>query len=194
MRDRALQSSLLQSLQHVSGREPSLRRDVTCSVKRQVLLQLAQSLAVARSVAELEICCSWQALAEFVTKARLGAYEKSRNDPNADAVSSLSPYIHFGQLAPGRCALEAGKMKTSAKVSSMLRALILDGCLFMFVLTVTYCVISMPALSHVLMRCNLRCRSMSAVLWQAAVDGFLEEIIVRRELADNFCYVRRCAQ
>jgi len=57
-----------------------------------------------------------QALTEFVTKARLGAYEKSRNDPNADAVSSLSPYIHFGQLAPARCALEAGKMKTSCKV------------------------------------------------------------------------------
>lgn len=27
-------------------------------------------------------------------------------------------------------------------------------------------------------------------LRQAAVDGFLEELIVRRELADNFCFVR----
>ena len=29
---------------------------------------------------------------------------------------------------------------------------------------------------------------------QGAVDGFLEEIIVRRELADNFCYVRSCSK
>ena len=29
---------------------------------------------------------------------------------------------------------------------------------------------------------------------QAAVDGFLEEIIVRRELADNFCYVSSSAR
>ncbi len=66
-------------------------------------------------------CCLWQALEEFVTKARLGSYEKSRNDPNADAVSSLSPYIHFGQLAPARCALDAGKMKTSCKVRKTLK-------------------------------------------------------------------------
>jgi len=26
------------------------------------------------------------------------------------------------------------------------------------------------------------------------VDGFLEEIIVRRELADNFCYVSSCGE
>lgn len=27
-----------------------------------------------------------------------------------------------------------------------------------------------------------------AALAQAAVDGFLEELVIRRELADNFCF------
>lgn len=57
-----------------------------------------------------------QSLEQFLTKARLGVYEKQRNDPNADAISGLSGYIHFGQLAAARCALEAGKHKNDSKV------------------------------------------------------------------------------
>ena len=56
-----------------------------------------------------------QSLQQFLTKARLGVYESKRNDPNADAVSGLSGFIHFGQLAPARCALEAGKHKKTSK-------------------------------------------------------------------------------
>ena len=52
----------------------------------------------------------------FLTKARLGHYDSKRNDPNADAVSGLSGYFHFGQLAPQRAALEAGKHRNSSKV------------------------------------------------------------------------------
>lgn len=64
----------------------------------------------------------------------LGVYDEGRNDPNQDAQSGLSPYLHFGQLSAARAALEA---------------------------------LDTP-------------RSKNR-------DAFLEEIIVRRELADNFC-------
>jgi deoxyribodipyrimidine photo-lyase len=54
----------------------------------------------------------------FLTKARLGHYDSKRNDPNADAVSGLSGYFHFGQLAPQRAALEAGKHRKTSKVGA----------------------------------------------------------------------------
>jgi len=67
---------------------------------------------------------------------RLPVYAERRNDPNADVTSRLSPYLHFGQLAPQRAALAALAAKGRAP---------------------------------------------------AGADAFLEELIVRRELADNFC-------
>ena len=45
----------------------------------------------------------------FVLARRLALYG-SRNDPNVpDALSGLSPYLHFGQLSAQRCPLEASK-------------------------------------------------------------------------------------
>lgn len=39
----------------------------------------------------------------FLTKERVDLYEKKRNDPGIPkALSNLSPYYHFGQLAPQR--------------------------------------------------------------------------------------------
>ncbi|MBP7053207.1 MAG: deoxyribodipyrimidine photo-lyase [Phycisphaerae bacterium] len=38
---------------------------------------------------------------------RLDDYAARRNDPNCDAQSHLSPYLHFGQLSPLRAALDA---------------------------------------------------------------------------------------
>ena len=75
-------------------------------------------------------------LEHFLTR-RLKYYEH-RNDPaKPQALSGLSPYLHFGQISAQRCALEARRYaKSSIK----------------------------------------------------AVDVFLEELIVRRELADNFCW------
>lgn len=66
----------------------------------------------------------------------LERYGAERNDPLKGAVSGLSPYLHFGQIAPQRVALavQAAPADPDAK------------------------------------------------------DSFLEELIVRRELADNFCY------
>uniref|UniRef100_A0A7S0UNI1 Deoxyribodipyrimidine photo-lyase n=1 Tax=Polytomella parva TaxID=51329 RepID=A0A7S0UNI1_9CHLO len=73
----------------------------------------------------------------FLTDRRIKAYDTLRNNPSCDAVSNLSPYFHFGQLAPQRAALEASKRRKTHP---------------------------------------------------AAIDSFLEELVVRRELADNFCH------
>ncbi len=77
----------------------------------------------------------FKALQQFL-EHKLRSYDRFRNDPTIDGTSNLSPYLHFGQIAPQRVALEVGK---------------LSG------------------------------------LYTDAVSSFLEELIVRRELADNFC-------
>eukprot|EP00210_Caulerpa_lentillifera_P007623 g7280.t2 len=65
-------------------------------------------------------------------------YASSRNNPTLpEAQSGLSPYLHFGFLAPQRAALEAQKHEHQFKDS---------------------------------------------------VNQFLEELIIRRELSDNFCH------
>lgn len=66
---------------------------------------------------------------------RLRGYAVRRNNPCQDAQSGLSPYFHFGQLAPQRAALAVSRADAP----------------------------------------------------QEDRDAFLEELIVRRELADNFC-------
>jgi len=74
----------------------------------------------------------------FLTKERLSLYGSKRNDPTMpSAQSNLSPYLHSGQLAPQRAALEALPFKNSYKES---------------------------------------------------VDSFLEELIIRRELSDNYVF------
>ena len=46
----------------------------------------------------------------FLTANRLKLYSDKRNDPATPQVlSDLSPYLHYGQLAPQRAALEAAK-------------------------------------------------------------------------------------
>jgi deoxyribodipyrimidine photo-lyase len=76
-----------------------------------------------------------RALRRFIEK-KLCSYDALRNDPTEEGQSNLSPYLHFGQLAPQRVAL--------AVMGSSMRA---------------------------------SCR-----------QAFLEELIVRRELSDNFCF------
>ena len=67
---------------------------------------------------------------------RLSSYNEKRNDPNANSVSDMSPYLHFGQISAQRMALEILK--------------------------------SYPG--------------------SPDTGAFLEELIVRRELSDNFCH------
>jgi deoxyribodipyrimidine photo-lyase len=75
-------------------------------------------------------------LADFAA-TRLPVFAERRNDPNAEATSGLSPYFHFGQLAPQRAVLRVLAARSRAP---------------------------------------------------AGADAFLEEAVVRRELADNFCW------
>jgi deoxyribodipyrimidine photo-lyase len=99
-----------------------------------------KSLKIDRSVPEVDWLIPGEKAAakildHFLT-TKLSAYSSKRNDPNEDAVSHLSPYLHFGQISAQRVALEVRKQKVS----------------------------------------------------KASKDDFLEELIVRRELSDNFCY------
>lgn len=79
------------------------------------------------------------ALHEFI-ESKLTTYAEKRNDPNEDAQSNLSPYLHFGQLAAQRVALEVEEATRKDL-----------------------------GLQH-------------------SANVFLEELIVRRELSDNFCH------
>ena len=42
-------------------------------------------------------------------KNKLSLYDKQRNDPNADVLSDMSPYLHFGQISPLDIALQVGR-------------------------------------------------------------------------------------
>ncbi len=66
----------------------------------------------------------------------LKSYADSRNDPNKNALSNLSPYLHFGQISAQRVVLEVQKSRKKKQ----------------------------------------------------SRDAFLEELIVRRELSDNYCF------
>jgi len=52
-------------------------------------------------------------LREFIAD-KLSTYPNMRNDPNTDAVSQMSPYLHFGQISPLYIALEVLKAKNKA--------------------------------------------------------------------------------
>ncbi len=101
--------------------------------------QLRKVVKVDRSVGEI----TWiepgeraarRSLRDFLEN-RLASCYGSRNDPVRNGQSNLSPYFHFGQLAPQRAALVAQRFDENLK----------------------------------------------------ALDSFMDELIVRRELSDNFC-------
>ena len=100
---------------------------------------LLRSMKVDRSVGPVD----WESgeaaahgyLERFLERGLKG-YGQERNDPNHNAQSGLSPYLHFGMLSPKGAVLGA------------------------------------------LARRRLHPES---------VDNFIEELVVRRELADNFC-------
>jgi len=75
-----------------------------------------------------------QCMTRFI-ETKLAGYDTRRNRPEIDGQSDLSPYLHFGHLAPQRLALGVQKAD--------------DG--------------------------------------KGSAASFLEELIVRRELSDNFC-------
>lgn len=95
-----------------------------------------------------------EALKEFLSR-RIDKYASFRNDPNCEAQSGLSPYLHFGQISSLRVALEVIKIsKCQPQILNSTKMPNLDG----------------------------------KTSVQASVDALLEEMIVRKELADNFCF------
>lgn len=61
-------------------------------------------------------------LRDFVAR-KLSGYAEGRNDPNRDALSGLSPYLHFGQISPLEVALEvmsAGGYGTEAFLEELI--------------------------------------------------------------------------
>ncbi|XP_018012197.1 deoxyribodipyrimidine photo-lyase-like [Hyalella azteca] len=55
-------------------------------------------------------------LASFCSQ-RLKKFADKRNDPNEDALSNLSPWIHFGQISAARCVLEVQQQNKSCRSS-----------------------------------------------------------------------------
>ncbi len=102
--------------------------------------EVLRSMPIDREVPEVdwlvpgEIAAS-DAMSKFISE-RLQRYDPDRNAPDRKGQSDLSPYLHFGHLAPQRLALEV--LESDANPASK--------------------------------------------------KAFLEELIVRRELADNFCF------
>ncbi|XP_040284355.1 deoxyribodipyrimidine photo-lyase-like isoform X2 [Bufo bufo] len=102
------------------------------------------SLEVDRTVKEVEWAkpgskAGMNTLHSFISE-RLKFFNSDRNNPNRRALSSLSPWFHFGQLSVQRAILEVQKYRSKYKES---------------------------------------------------VDSFVEEAVVRRELADNYCYYNK---
>jgi deoxyribodipyrimidine photo-lyase len=86
---------------------------------------------------------------------RLSDYGEARNDPNEDGQSGLSPYLHYGHIAPQRVALAA--LSTVGEPEKVVSR-IMDP------------------------------KRNGSGETGSSLASFLEELIVRRELADNFCF------
>ncbi|CAM9505811.1 unnamed protein product, partial [Phaeothamnion confervicola] len=101
-----------------------------------------QSLEVDRTVTEVTWLTPGAAAGKVTLDCfiadRLDAFADSRNNPNVEACSGLSPYLHFGQVGAQRAALEV-KRRGARRASE-------------------------------------------------SIASFIEEAVVRRELADNFCF------
>jgi deoxyribodipyrimidine photo-lyase len=76
------------------------------------------------------------AVLEHFAATKLASYAAERNDPTKRALSDLSPYLHFGQIAAQRVALTTTSTNHNPKSN----------------------------------------------------ESFLEELIIRKELADNYCF------
>lgn len=106
-------------------------------------VKIEKSLKVNRDVKEVEWIkpgesAAIKSLKDFL-KNKFDKYNELRNDPTKDGQSNLSPYLHFGQIAGQRIALETQRLNGNKE----------------------------------------------------SEKSFLEELIVRRELSDNFCYFNK---
>lgn len=102
--------------------------------------EVLSSLRINQEVKEVDWIKPGESAASYALKDflenRFDRYTKDRNDPNENALSNLSPYLHFGQISAQRVALTVQQLYRD----------------------------------------------------HPCTEAFLEELIVRRELSDNFCY------
>ncbi len=96
---------------------------------------------------------------ESFIDTKLERYAVDRNDPSSGAQSDLSPYLHFGQISALRVALRLQEVA------------IQHGNDLHF--------LSSPKMPK---------PEDAQTTLQHGIDSLLEELIVRKELADNFCY------
>ena len=97
-------------------------------------------------------------LESFVTNS-LERYALDRNNPTLDGQSGFSPYLHFGQISSLRIALRL--QEESLRGGEDLH------------------IISSPKLPKL---------EGAETTKQDGIDSLIEEMIVRKELADNYCY------
>lgn len=95
-------------------------------------------------------------LVDFL-KNKFADYALLRNNPNADAQSNLSPYLHYGHISAQRVALEVLRHIGEPNITAVVDAQ----------------------------------KNGSAEGAATSASAFLEELIVCRELADNFCFYNR---
>ncbi len=96
-------------------------------------------------------------LKAFISE-KLGVYGMQRNDPTLDAQSHLSPYLHFGYISSLRVALE-----------------------------LQYILQKENADLHIMQSPKMPKPEDTTVPEHYGAHALLEELIVRKELADNYC-------
>jgi deoxyribodipyrimidine photo-lyase len=118
-----------------------------------------KSLQINRTVKEVDWILPGEssatdAMKDFLKK-RLPFYDKDRNDPTINGQSNLSPFLHFGHLAPQRVALEVLKM-TGKNIQDIVQK-----------------------------------NKNGSANNLGNEESLLEELIVRREIADNFTHYNK---
>jgi deoxyribodipyrimidine photo-lyase len=106
-----------------------------------------------------------KALQRFIDE-KLPDYAEGRNDPLKFKQSDLSPYLHYGQIAPQRVVLEVLKSYTETVSNSFVK----------------------NAEPKELIDMIVNEQKNGSGKDRTNVTAFIEELVVRRELADNFCF------
>jgi deoxyribodipyrimidine photo-lyase len=100
---------------------------------------------------------AYKHLENFIN-TKLTTYGTDRNDPTKDGQSDLSPYLHFGQISALRVALRLQQVA-----------------------------ITNGSNLHLLTSPKMPKPETAPNTQQYSIDALLEEMIVRKELADNYC-------
>lgn len=105
---------------------------------------------------------------EFFLHNKMSQYSQDRNDPTKQGVSNLSGYLHFGMISAARVVLELERVLREKKQNTR-----------------------QPAAEE--MQQNSLHNSgrnfiSSSHNNKSSADIFFEEIVVRRELSDNYCF------